>query len=132
MRIWNLTQHWATPSQIADGVCDIPVRHREELLRLLTFNEIPTSEELRERAWDICGLLLKVEEGAFNERVKAMIGGFLPLMSHLESVLIRHDIIPVYSFSKRESVDELQGDGSVIKRTVFNHVGFTEVSPLTK
>ncbi len=129
MRIWNLTQHWATPSQIADGVCDLPVCHREELLRLLTFDEIPTAEQLRERAWDICGLLLMVEGGAFNERMKAMIGGFLPLMSHLEAVLLRHDIITVYSFSKRESIDEPQGDGSVIKRVVFNHIGFVEVSP---
>lgn len=70
-----------------------------------------------------------VEGGAFNERVKAMIGGFLPLMPHLEAVLLRHDIIPVYSFSKRESIDEPQGDGSVIKRVVFNHIGFVEVSP---
>jgi hypothetical protein len=129
MRIWNLTQHKATPSQIADGVCDLPSSVKEELVKLLTFEEIPTPEQLRDTAWSICGLLLRVQDGAFNERMRVMIGGFLPLMSHLEAVLLRHDIIPVYSSSKRESIDEPQGDGSVIKRVVFNHIGFVEVSP---
>jgi hypothetical protein len=127
MRIWNLTQHRATPSQVADGVCDLPDPQREELVKLLTFDEIPTAEQLRDRAWDICGLLLRVQDGAFNERVEVMIGGFLPLMSHLEAVLLRHDITPVYSFSKRESIDDPQSDGSVIKRVVFNHIGFVVV-----
>lgn len=34
----NLTQHQATPEQIAAGVVDLPPNEREELCRLLTFS----------------------------------------------------------------------------------------------
>lgn len=33
-------------------------------------------------------------------------------------------VYPVYSFTERESVEEVQVDGSVIKKSVFKHKGF--------
>ena len=48
-------------------------------------------------------------------------------MSSLEAELIAFSIQPVYAFSGRVSVDEVQADGSVVKKTVFRHVGCIEV-----
>jgi hypothetical protein len=78
-----------------------------------------------------------------NERFKfAMIGGAPYLMAPLESALRAHGITPVYAFSVRESVDQVQPDGSVRKVAVFRHAGFvnceadepdeTEVMPANK
>ena len=53
-----------------------------------------------------------------------MIGGAPFLMAPLESKLIEFGLDPVYAFSRRESVETVQDDGSVRKTTVFNHIDF--------
>ena len=53
-----------------------------------------------------------------------MIGGAPFLMGALESALLDYGITPVYAFSKRESVEEVQKDGSVKKINIFRHAGF--------
>ena len=58
---------------------------------------------------------------------KAMISGPPYLMSSLEAELIAQNVQPVYAFSKRESTEKVQPDGSVVKKTVFRHVRFIEV-----
>jgi hypothetical protein len=135
-RILNLTQHTATPEQIAAGVVagEISDAQQTEVRALLTFDTLPTPVEVRRRA----ERLAQIAASAFtivdyggdsglcaNESFKfAMIGGAPYLMAPLEVALRAHGITPVYAFSVRESVDQTQPDGSVRKIAVFRHAGF--------
>ncbi len=112
----NLTQHKATEEQVAQGVKDLPQEQVEKLAKLLTFEEAPTTEELRNRAIAIAQLAK--ETGEFS----AMIGGAPFFMSSLEAALQAKGIQPRYAFSKRESVEQSQPDGSVKKVAVFKHI----------
>ena len=136
MTILNLTQHNATPAQITSGVVDLVGSDKDLLVELLTFNTLPTVEEIESRAQKIAyiasDLMLEekanwIEEGLDEddfEQYYAMIGGAPFLMGPLEVALKKFDIIPVYAFSVRDSVDVKQADGSVKKTAVFNHGGF--------
>ena len=124
MLIWNLTQHPATPGQMANGVTDLPPALQADVRRLLTFEELPTPDGVWERAAQIWGAV----DHLFGESGAAMIGGAPFLMAPLQAVLLTHGIAPVYAFSKRESVDVPQPDGSVRKTAVFKHAGFVHVS----
>jgi len=135
-RILNLTQHSPTPEQIAAGVVwgEISDAQETEVRALLTFDTLPTPVEVRHRA----ERLAEIAASAFtivdyggdsglvsNESFKfAMIGGAPYLMAPLESALRARGITPVYAFSVRESVDQVQPDGSVRKVAVFRHAGF--------
>ena len=120
MKILNLTQHITTPEQRAQGVIDLPPRLHAEVKKLLTFEELPTIEELKWRA----RLLAHI---AKKSKVKyAMIGGAPYLMSHLEGALMQVGVRPVYAFSLRESREETLPDGSVRKVNVFTHKGFVD------
>lgn len=124
--IVNLTQHLATPEQLAAGVFDLCVEAREELIKLLTFNDISevTEDLLRARAMYIVDVL---EAMSFPERERptsALIGGAPYLMEYLAEKLWDYGLIPVYAFSARESEDVVQPDGSVRKVSVFRHQGF--------
>ena len=136
MTILNLTQHNATPAQITSGVVDLVGSDKDLLVELLTFNTLPTVEEIESRAQKIAyiasDLMLEekanwIEEGLDEddfEEYHAMIGGAPFLMGPLEVALKKFDIIPVYAFSVRDSIDVKQADGSVKKTAVFNHGGF--------
>lgn len=136
-RIMNLTQHKATPEQIAAGVVDLPDNYRAHLSALLTFEEMPTSAEVQARAEQVAafavGLWTEWEEGRapsqahLSERV--MIGGAPYLMAPLERALIESGFAPVYAFSRRETGEETLPDGSVRKTGVFRHLGFVEAAP---
>lgn len=117
--IINLTQHQATPEQVAQGVVDLEPNDRDQLRALLTFEEIPSKEEIEQRAAAIASL-------AHWDADAAMIGGAPYLMPALSAALKADRIQPVYAFSKRESVDMPQEDGSVRKVAVFKHIGFVE------
>lgn len=144
--IMNLTQHKATPEQIAAGVIDLPDNARAQLSALLTFEEIPTSAEVSERASVIAFFAqnqlsaIPVVAGAHKGSIgeppvantfsgRVMIGGAPYLMAPLERALQRGGLTPVYAFSRREMVEEMLPDGSVKKSGVFRHLGFVEVSP---
>ncbi len=120
MSIINLTQHVATQEQKMAGVVDLQGKDLEALKKLLTFENLPSKDEIQERALAIVEML-----PAFFDR--AMIGGAPYLMGALEKELKDAGIRPVYSFTKRESVEEVQADGSVRKTAVFKHVGWVEV-----
>lgn len=114
--ILNLTQHMATPEQIAQGVIEPPMK---QMVRdCLTFNEIPSKSEIFERADVLARYAL------YTECTAAMIGGAGFLMKPLEEALIRYGIAPLHSFSKRESVEQQQLDGTVTKVAIFRHIGF--------
>ena len=124
MQILNLTQHTATPEQIAAGVLELTSAHKAKLQSLLSFNEIPTRLEISKRANDIAEIAMNYDCN------KAMIGGAGWLMSELESALILcpSHIQPVYAFSQRVSEEVHNEDGTVTKKMVFKHIGFVEVN----
>lgn len=115
-RIINLTQHGATPEQIAAGV--VEPADKAEVKRLLTFDEPPNKADYIIRANALADLAKGYEA--------AMIGGAPYFMSSLEVALEARGIKPLYSFTRRESVDMPQADGSVRKVAVFKHVCFVE------
>jgi hypothetical protein len=120
--ILNITQHPATPEQIAAGVVDLPADKRAALCSLLTFDALPTRAAIEEAAESIAIMA----DSALPEKGphQAMIGGAPWLMALLESALREQLIEPVYAFSVRESVEQAQADGSVRKVNVFRHAGF--------
>ena len=116
--ILNLTQHAATPDQIEAGVRDLEGSALLHLRAFLTFDAIPTKREVLDRALDIADLAAR----AGAER--AMIGGALWLMHPLAVALRDRAIEPVYAFTRRETVEEAQPDGTVKKVAVFRHAGW--------
>lgn len=116
--IINLTQHTANAEQIEAGVFE--PQDKGAVQALLTF-ENPESLEFfarEDRAEKLAAIA--VASGAKC----AMIGGAPFFMAELERALINAGISPVYAFSRRESVDAVQPDGSVRKVAVFRHLGF--------
>jgi len=128
--ILNLTQHPATPEQIAAGVVDLQDDQLAGIKTLLTFEQLPTRQEIEERAFLIVRLAFANALGADMDEdpmpSRAMIGGAPFLMSALESALLDECITPIYAFSVRDSVEQTQPDGSVRKINVFKHVGFVQ------
>ena len=121
MFILNLTQHASTPEQ---GCYDLQRQDLADLKRLLTFQSLPTRQEILYRAAVIADLA-DATIGDTPTRA-AMIGGAPFLMGPLEAALKERGITPLYAFSVRESVDEALPDGSVRKVAVFRHRGFIE------
>lgn len=130
MLIINLTQHQATAEQLQAGVVDLPEKRRQQLCQLLTFEEIPTAQELQERAKAIVDLpfvVESVEDMVKPMPEKALIGGAPFFMSYLEEELKAAFIQPIYSFTKREVYVTTQPDGTIVKTAVFKHIGFVDV-----
>lgn len=123
--ILNLTQHLGTPEQ---GVTDLTGEELVALKQALTFDAIPTAQEIAERAEYIaelaCANGLGGDEGDDPIPTRAMIGGAPYLMAPLERALRAVGIEPLYAFSVRESVEQVQADGSVRKDNIFRHTGF--------
>jgi len=128
--ILNLTQHPATPEQLDAGVVDLQGDQLAELKTLLTFDTLPSRQDIQERAFSIVRLAFANALGADMDDDpiphRAMIGGAPFLMSALESALLDECIAPMYAFSVRDSVGQTQPDGSVRKVNVFKHVGFVQ------
>lgn len=123
--IINCTQHLATPEQLAAGVIDFPEPARTKLIKLLTFEELPTIDIIHERSRKICALVDEVFDDVVPKVV--LLGGAPFLMGTLERYIIFRGWTPLYAFSKRESVEEVQPDGSVKKASVFRHAGFVKI-----
>lgn len=116
--IFNATQHVATKEQILVGVIENP---NSEVVKLLTFDSIESKEEIIDRAEKIAVI---VRDSGCR---KAMIGGAPYLMAPLEEALKNEGVEPLYSFTKRVTVEEPQTDGSVKKIQYFKHEGWIEV-----
>jgi hypothetical protein len=124
-RIWNCTQHTATPEQREQGVVDLSDELRNQLTELLTFEELPTSEELRMRSIAVLGTIMAA--GATpGDRV--MLGGAPFFMEELTHTARELGLVPVFAFSRRESVERVLPDGTVQKTAIFRHLGFVEPS----
>lgn len=119
MIIINLTQHDSTSDQRDQGV--VEPSDKVAVRNLLTFNDIPSREQMLVRASKLAAVAVNMKAEA------AMIGGAPYFMSALETALKERGIKPLYAFSIRRSVDETQPDGSIRKVAVFRHKGFVEV-----
>jgi len=130
--ILNLTQHVSTDEQKAQLVVE-PRMCKEKIRKLLTFEEIPTKEEIEARAKELARIAVSeasMYAGDTDNEIwitRVMIGGAPYLMGALEKALRECGFTPVYAFSKRESEEIPQPDGSVKKIQVFRHIGFVEV-----
>jgi len=122
MRILNFTQHEATPEQVAEGVVEPDADNKERIRQLLTFEELPTQSELRQRATE-CAVLASALVRKYRCDA-VLIGGAPFFVSHLESALRLFNVRYCYAFSRREAQELIQPDGSVKKTHVFKHVGF--------
>lgn len=114
----NLTQHTATPDQVAAGVVDLPPEVRAEVGGLLTFDTLPTQEEIRARALRLA--LIARESGHDS----ALIGGAAWLMEPLARHLDALGVSPFFAFTRRVSMEITRDDGTVTKTQVFKHEGF--------
>jgi hypothetical protein len=130
--ILNLTQHVTTDEQEAQLVV-APRMTKDEIKKLLTFEEIPSKEEIEVRATKLAEIAVSeasMYAGDTDNKIwitRVMIGGAPYLMGALEKAIRECGFAPVYAFSKRESVDQPQPDGAVKKIAVFRHCGFVEV-----
>ena len=118
MSIINLTQHAATAEQLAAGVVDSPADQKAALQVMLTFDDIPSADDIHARAAVVAALA--------KGHKAAMIGGALWLMGPLTAALRAAGVRPVFAFTRREAVEQAQADGSVKKVAVFRHAGFVE------
>jgi hypothetical protein len=118
MKILNLTQYRATSSQLKAGVVDLPEDDRDKLQKLLTFDILPISKDIIERADLITEMAVKAQYDT------VMIGGAPYMMSTLERSLHSAGINPVYAFSLCESTEQVHPDGSTQMTSVYRHIGF--------
>jgi hypothetical protein len=121
--IVNLTQHSATADQLAAGVRDMPPEAKSALSALLTFVELPTGDDLRQRADAVVALLLEESD---ETPTTAMVGGAPYFTAPLVEALTHYGIRAIYSFTRRESVESVNVDGSVSKTAIFRHIGWVE------
>lgn len=119
MIILNLTQHRTSTAQYDMGVREPSEKGR--IQALLTFVEIPTKQEMLERAEELADIAEDSGVGA------VMLGGAPFFMGTLERELKSRDIRVFYAFSLRESQEHVNPDGTVSKTAIFRHVGFVEV-----
>lgn len=135
--IINLTQHKMTGDQyqyngtkLKELISEIPEEqadYEKELKTLLNFHELPTRDTINLRVMQITEFALNYFMGAGVQNNRyALIGGAPYLTAPLAEMLKKVGIIPLYAFSKRESVETVQADGSVIKTSVFKHAGYIE------
>ena len=112
--ILNLTQHQASLEQKKAGVTE--PASKDAIKALLTFNAIPSPEELHGRA----DALAEIAEG--TGVISAMIGGAPFFMGYLEDALRARRITPLYAFSERVVEENSEGR----KVSIFKHLGFIE------
>jgi len=110
-----MTQHTKTPDQA--GVLEPSQEVKETIKSLLTFTELPTLVEMNKRAIALLKLIPKGYNGI-------LIGGASFFMPVLHRQLVLHGYYPHYAFSKRESKDIPQKDGSVKKVSTFKLLGY--------
>lgn len=118
--ILNMTQHALVPDQCADGLQEFPAEQRPMLHRLLTFETLPTAQEIGRRAAQLA------EMAAENGAAGVMLGGAPFLMSALERALKARGIAVFYAFSQRRSTEIQQQDGTVQKCVRFAYAGLVE------
>ena len=117
--IINLPQHAATAAQIDQGVVQLRLDLHMRLSKLLTFDTLPSQEEIDSRVEGIKNILI---ETGIKVSFDAMIGGAPYLMNPLARMLIDDfKAVPLYAFTQRVSVED---PTTGVKTSVFKHMGF--------
>jgi len=152
--ILNLTQHPSTEEQRKEGVTDLPSLYRKRLIELLTFDELPSTNEVRRRAEAIYDLIIDFcidESSPVKEEVEKMIKEVKENGDKREYLIDEKEFqklnlgfmiggalwlmkplieelenigTPLFSFTKRIVEEHRQTDGSVKKIAMFKHEGF--------
>ena len=122
MIIINLTQHAATPDQVAQGVVDLPDSLQHIAKGLLTFVQLPTADQVMQRAVALTKLISN--QYPYYDVDAVMIGGAPYLMAPLVSQLMQSGYQAVFAYTDRVSVDVVQPDGTTKKTAIFKHMGF--------
>lgn len=122
--ILNLTQHVGTPEQ---GVVEPSTEDKTKIKELLTFETIEDASQ--DAMFDKAQAIADIAEKYFNNRQEdeecsAMIGGALYFMTWLEHSLAERYITPKYSFTQRVVEERQDGNGGVVKTSVFKHMGW--------
>lgn len=121
MKLINLTQHKINKEQVDDllahGIEVIDCEPQPHVQANITFNDLPSSELLRKRAFVVA------EIANLQGANYALVGGAGYFMRHLEDELLARGIVPLHAFTMREVV-EIVKDGETVKTAVFKHKGF--------
>lgn len=117
-KILNLTQHLSTKVQSEQGV--IEPKDKEYVKNIITFDDIPNLEDLRQRA-NLLVDLCREEDVQF-----ALIAGAHWWLIVLEHYLRLHGITPLQSFSKRVSYEHTNENGTTHLVSTFVHAGWMQ------
>jgi len=127
----NLTQHAASADQIAAGVIDLDPEARAAVSALLTFDDCPSATDIAGRAHDLAVIAAWSDQRTDDDTDavlydRVMIGGAPWLMAPLAAALKAEGLEPVFAFSRREAVEQVQPDGTIRKTAVFRHAGWVD------
>lgn len=118
MKIFNLTQHKLSPSQIADGAFEPNEMDKKSIQNLLTFEEAPSVTEMETRANELMEIAKKYDAQG------VLLAGAPYFCYYLKIAAEQANLEPMYSFTKREAKEEHQPDGTIKTSYLFNHTGF--------
>lgn len=120
MIIINLTQHQLTQEQL-QGVVQVGNDVRDEVVKLITFNGLPTAGEIKDNASRLAEICRDMHAS------HAVIGGAPYFMGPLEQALRRVGVTPLYAFTERVAVEVTDPiTGEVTKTSKFNFAGWIE------
>lgn len=121
MKIINATIHQLTESQIQDGGFEPSTEVKNKIKEILLIAEIPTRENLQERARAFARLCHSIN----TTETKFLIGSGTPsIQPFITAELNKLGVDYVYSHSERACVETHNPDGSVSKNYVFQHQGW--------
>lgn len=120
MILINLTQHNLTAEQ-KQGAVEVGTDVRDEVIKLITFNGLPTAGEIKGNASRLAEICRDMHAS------HAVIGGAPYFMGPLEQALRRVGVTPLYAFTERVAVEVTNPEtGEVTKTSKFNFAGWIE------
>lgn len=120
MILINLTQHTLTTEQ-KQGAVEVGTDVRDEVIKLITFNGLPTAGEIKGNASRLAEICRDMHAS------HAVIGGAPYFMGPLEQALRKAGIVPLYAFTERVAVEVTNPEtGEVTKTSKFNFAGWIE------
>lgn len=121
MKIYNLTQHTATPEQVEAGVVEVSEMQRGVLKAALNFTGVPDMDSIEKSASMMASVMNDLDPDLTGE-VGFMVGGYPNLMCALVQYAPSYQML--FACSDRVSEEVAQADGSVRKVNIFKHLGF--------
>ena len=122
MRIYNLTKHKFTAEQQADATCvEVPAAQDP---KLQDFSAPPTNEEMETRASQL--MQLAIDAGA-EEKDHVLIASAMYFIPYLIEAAKEADLVPTFSFTKRQSKETKLEDGSIKQEYIFRHEAWITV-----